>query len=133
MAILRQLTKKRRCNLMTYDPFSAALSCRMTNVQQLERWYAAHEEGLAPQCSVLRMNTLVSGDEMCGKGGIDVETQTTLASVTFWNQGDVEVITVNKVTRKESILDDRKLTPADNIESLLNHYFQQIVEGLHPA
>jgi hypothetical protein len=54
-------------------------------------------------------------------------------SVTFWNQGDVEVITVNKVTRKESILDDRKLTPADNIESLLSRYFQQIVEGSHLA
>jgi len=100
----------------------------MTNVQQLEKWYAAHEAGLARQCLVLRMNTLMPGDEMRGKGGIDVETQTTLASVTVWNQGDVEVITVNKVTRKESILDDRKLTSADSIESLLNRYFQQIVE-----
>jgi hypothetical protein len=67
-------------------------------------------------------------DEVRGKAAIAVETQTTLASVTFWNQGDVEVITVDKATRKESILDDRKLTSSDNIESLLNGYFQQIFE-----
>ena len=39
----------------------------------------------------------------------------------------MEVIAINKVTRKESILDDRKLTPADHVDSLLNRYFQQIV------
>jgi hypothetical protein len=56
-------------------------------------------------------------DEMRGKVGIGVETQTTLASVTFWNQGDVEIITMDKAQRKECILDDRKLTAADEIES----------------
>jgi hypothetical protein len=100
----------------------------MTNVEQVEKWYAAHEEKLAPQCSVLRLNTLMPLDEIRGKAGIAVETQTTLASVTFWNQGDVEVITVDKATREESILDDRKLASADEIESLLNRYFQQIVQ-----
>jgi hypothetical protein len=40
----------------------------------------------------------------------------------------VEVIAIDKATRKESILDDRKLTPSDNIESRLNGYFQLIFE-----
>jgi hypothetical protein len=105
----------------------------MTNVEQVEKWYASHEEKLARECSVLRINTLMPLDEMRGKAGITVETQTTLASVTFWNQGDVEVLTVDKATRKESILDDRKLTAADEIELLLNRYFQQIVQpAVHP-
>jgi hypothetical protein len=59
-------------------------------------------------------------DEMRGRTEIRVETQNTLASVTFWNQGDVAVLTVDRATRKESILDDRKLTAEDEIESLLN-------------
>jgi hypothetical protein len=105
----------------------------MTNVEQVEKWYAAHEERLARHCSVLRINTLTPLDEMRGKTEIRVETQTTLASVTFWNQGDVAVLTVDRATRKESILDDRKLTAEDEIESLLNRYFQQIVQpAVHP-
>jgi hypothetical protein len=72
-------------------------------------------------------------DEMRGKAAITVETHSTLASVTFWNTGDVEVLTVDKATRRESTLDDRVLTPADNIDSLLNRYFQQIGEpAAHP-
>jgi|SRR5882762_2267386 hypothetical protein len=100
----------------------------MTNVEQVEKWYAAQGERLARQCSVLRINTLMPLDETRGKAAIAVETGSTLASVTFWNAGDVEVLTVDKATRKESTLDDRVLTPADNIESLLNRYFQQIIE-----
>jgi|ERR1700732_603627 len=118
---------------MTYGTILDWLACRMTNVEQVEKWYAAHEERLARKCSVLRINTLTPLDEMRGKAAITVETQTTLASVAFWNQGDVTVLTVDRETRKESILDDRKLTPVDDIESLLDHYFQQIVEpGVHP-
>jgi hypothetical protein len=70
---------------------------------------------------------------MHGKAAITVETQTTLASIAFRNQGDVTVLTIDKATRKESIFDDRKLTLVDDIESLLDRYFQQIVEpGVHP-
>lgn len=128
MAMLRQLTKKRGCNVIAYDTIlELAYRVAMTNVQQLEKWYAAHEDDWRGECLVLRIKTLMPGDEMHGKGGIDVETQTILASLTFWNQGDVEVIAINKVTRKESILDDRKLTPADHLDSLLNLYFHQIV------
>src|SRR5260370_36312821 len=104
---------------MTYDTILGWLPCRMTNVEQVEKWYEAHEEILARQCSVLRINTLMPLDEMRGKTEIRVETQTTLASVTFWNQGDVAVLTVDKSTRKESIVDDRQLTAEDEIESLL--------------
>jgi hypothetical protein len=105
----------------------------MTNVKQVEKWYSAHEERLAPQCSILRIKTHEPLDEVRGKAVIEVETQTTLAMVTFWNKGDMEVITIDKVTRTESILDDRKLTAADEIESLLNRYFQQIVQpSIHP-
>ena len=103
------------------------LTARMTNVERVEKWYEAHERKLTPQCSILRIKTLKPRDEVHSKVVIEVETESTLASVTFWNQGDVTVLNVEKATGRESILDDRRLTVADNIESLLDGYFQQIV------
>jgi len=73
-------------------------------------------------------------DEMRGKAAITAETHSALASVTFWNTDDVEVLTVDKATRRESTLDDWVLAPVDNIDSLLNRYFLQIGElAAHPC
>jgi len=99
----------------------------MTNVERVEKWYAAHERKLTPQCSILRIKTLKPQDEVHGKVVIEVETESTLASVAFWNPGDVTALKIEKATGRESILDDRRLTVADKIESLLDGYFQQIV------
>lgn len=99
----------------------------MANVERVEKWYEAHERKLTLECSILRIRTLAPQDAVGGKVVIEVETESTIASVTFWNQGDVTALMIEKATGKESILDDRRLTVADNIESLLDGYFQQIV------
>lgn len=99
----------------------------MTNVERVEKWYEAHERKLTPQCFILRIKTLTPQDEVHGKVVIEVETESTLASATFWNVGDVTALKIEKATGKESVLDDRRLTVADIIESLLDGYFQRIV------
>ncbi len=99
----------------------------MTIVEQVEEWYATHEPRFASQCSMLRIKTLTPNDQRKGKGVIRIETPATLATITFWNKGDVEVLTVDKVAGKNSVVDDRKLNAEDSIESLLRGYFEKII------
>ena len=94
-------------------------------VQQVEGWYAEHSASLSRATVQLWIQSM-KPTAAEGKVAIGMETSTVLASLTFWNQGDVEVILVDKRSRGEQILDDRKLGSGDDIPSLLDGYVRRI-------
>jgi hypothetical protein len=96
-----------------------------TIAQQVEKWYAEHSESLSHMSTKLRIRSIEPSDAIEGKVAIEMETQEMLASVAFWNLGDVSFITVNKQSGKENVV-DRKLGSSDDIPSLLDGYFREV-------
>jgi hypothetical protein len=96
-----------------------------TIAQQVEKWYAEHSEWLTDMSTKLRVRSIEPSDAIEGKVAIEMETPEMLASVAFWNPGDVSFITVNKQSGKEKV-DDRKLRSSDDIPSMLDDYFREV-------
>ena len=49
------------------------------------------------------------------------------ASITFWNKGDVEVLVLDKVNKRDYPLDDRVLNPGEDVSGLLNSYSERVL------
>jgi len=58
---------------------------------------------------------------------IEIEAKTLVASITFWNKGDVEVLVLKKGSQNPIDLDDRVLSPDENVSSLLDGYIREIL------
>ena len=67
-------------------------------------------------------------DIVLGQVELRIETIATVGSITFWNHGSVSALAINKQSRAEHVLDDRKLQPSDSVPSLLDRYFREITE-----
>lgn len=47
------------------------------------------------------------------------------ASITLWNKGDVEVLVLDKVNKRDYPLDDRVLNPGEDVSGLLSSYCER--------
>ena len=95
-------------------------------VEQVEKWYGQHSSSLSRVSTRLSIRSKDAADAVTGQVEIRIETPILLASLTFWNHGSVSVLAVNKDSKAELILDDRKLEPRDDIPLLLDRYVRQI-------
>src|SRR5260370_4679106 len=98
-----------------------------TIVEQIEKWYSENGRRWSTHDAHSRIRLMEGADQIHGKVVIELQTPHTVATITVWNKGDVEVLGVDKKSRKDWILDDRKLTAADDIAALLEGYFQEII------
>jgi hypothetical protein len=97
-----------------------------TIVEHVEDWYGKHVEGLKTQWTATSIRSLNFRDPVQGKVEIRAESATVAASVTFWNSGNVTVLRLDVPAKRDSVIDDRKLSAAEDIGLLLDSYFRQL-------
>jgi len=98
----------------------------MTIVQTVERWYDANLDHLRPNWRDTSIRSYEPADPVHGKVEIRAESDRILASVTFWNKGDVCVLRLDLPEKRESVLDDRMTAASEDIVLLLDSYFRQL-------
>jgi hypothetical protein len=98
----------------------------MTIVQAVERWYEANLDRLRPMWRDISIRSYKAADPVHGKVEIRAESDLIAASVTFWNKGDVDAERLDMPEKRISVIDDRRLSPSENVGLLLDSYFQQL-------
>jgi len=97
----------------------------MTIVDQVKNWYRENVQRFGESLSKVNINSNTA-DPVRGAVVIEMETRALVASITFWNKGDVCVLGLHKQTKEDMIFDDRTLNPSEDIPTLLDRYFQEI-------
>src|SRR5437870_1625184 len=97
-----------------------------TVVEQVEEWFTENCKWLSEVFPVLRFHLMQAKDPVRGKVAIGVDGPVVVASITFWNKGEVDASVLEKTKQKEQSLDDRKLTVNDDVKTLLHSYFKNI-------
>jgi uncharacterized protein YuzE len=109
--------------------------CRLNSaiVRQVENWYLEHSESQLKVCTRFFIRSIDS-DALDGKVEIGLETASTVASITLWNRGAVMVIAIDKQSKKDLVLDDRKLEPDEDVRGLLDRHVRKLtdLEGGQP-
>jgi hypothetical protein len=99
-----------------------------TIAEQVEAWYRENVGNHAVKFTKMTVGSNQPADPTQGSAGIELETPVFVASITFWNKGDVTVLGLHKESKKDFIFDDRVLRPGEQIPALLDRYFRQITE-----
>ena len=97
----------------------------MNNViAQVAKWHEENVERLSKHFDNMNLRSTV--DSQRGGAVIEIEAKTLVASITFWNKGDVAVLVLQRGSQNPIDLDDRLLSPDENVGSLLDDYIRQI-------
>ena len=97
-----------------------------TIVEQVENWYEKNQDRLKTQWAATSIRSYKSPDPIHGKVEIRAESASMAASVTFWNSGNATVLRLDLPAKRDSVINDRKLSPAEDIQLLLDSYFRQL-------
>lgn len=97
-----------------------------TIVEHVEGWYEKHVDRLKTQWAATSIRSFKSPDPIQGKVEIRAESESVAASLTFWNSGNVTVLRLDLPSKGDSVVDDRKLSPAEDIGIVLDSYFRQL-------
>src|SRR5436853_3627516 len=99
----------------------------MTIVQKVEKWYAENLDCLKTQWRTISIRSYESGNPVHGKITVEAESDIIAGSVSFWNKGDVDAERLDLPEKRISVIDDRTLSPAEDIGQLLDSYFRQLL------
>lgn len=99
----------------------------MTIVQAVETWYGENLDRLTTQWRTISIRSYESTDPVCGKVTIEAESGVMTAYVTFWNKGDVNPERLDLPEKRVSVIEDRVVSPSEDIGLLLDAYFRQLV------
>ena len=94
-------------------------------IAQIAKWYGENVERLSKQFDNVSLRSNIDSEQ--GGVVIEIEAKTLVASITFWNKGDVEVLVLKKGSQNPIDLDDRVLSPDENVSSLLDGYIREIL------
>lgn len=97
-------------------------------ISRVEEWYAKNGRRFSQLFDVFNFRLMLVSDNKRGKATIEIDSGSVGASITFWNKGDVTALLVDKRANKEHKLDDRKLSPSDQVGLLLDSYMRRVVE-----
>jgi hypothetical protein len=97
-----------------------------TIVEHVEAWYGKHLNRFRTEWAATSIRSLKSSDPIHGKVEIRAESPSVAASVTFWNSASVTVLRLDLPDKGDSVLDDRKLSPTEDVGLLLDYYFRQV-------
>jgi hypothetical protein len=98
-----------------------------TIVLQVADWFASNCRLLSRSFRVLKFVLMQPSDLVKGKVSIQVDAPMAGASITFWNKGDVEVLVLDKVNKRDYPLDDRVLNPGEDVSGLLTSYSERVL------
>jgi hypothetical protein len=91
-----------------------------TIVLQVADWFAGNCRLLSRSFPVLKFSLMQPSDQVQGNVSIQVDAPMAGASITFWNKGDVEVLVLDKVNKRDYSLDDRALNPGEDVSGLFD-------------
>jgi hypothetical protein len=116
------------CREIAVSLFAHGTANLMTTVENVQKWYEAHAEHLSKSWKRHRFSPHESADMVRGKATLELESPTELASVTFWNKGDVTFIRLDLPSKRKepAVVDDRMLLPGEDVIRLLESYLQQL-------
>jgi len=97
-----------------------------TIVHRVDGWFASNCDRLAETFPVVRFRLMNASDIVLGKVIIELDGGSAAAMITFWNKGDVQALLLETTTKQDHTLDDRMLTPLDDIPSLLESYVDRL-------
>ena len=97
-------------------------------ISRVQEWYAKNGRRFSQLFDAFDFRLMFVADNKRGKATIEIDSSSVVASITFWNKGDVAALLFNKRANKEYILDDRKLSPSDQVELLMDSYMRRVVE-----
>ena len=97
-----------------------------TIVEYVEYWYGTHVDRLKTEWRTTSIRSFKSPDPIHGKVEIRAESASVAASITFWNSGNVTGLRLDLPTKSDSVMEDRKLSPTEDVGLLLNSYFRQL-------
>jgi hypothetical protein len=98
-----------------------------TIVEQVAQWYAEHVDQLSAAWSRIEIGSHEPADRVRGKVLIEISSATTVATVTLWNKGEVEVIRLDLPAKGDPlVVDDRKLSAEEDVTLLLDTHFRQL-------
>jgi hypothetical protein len=94
-------------------------------IAQVVKWHDENVDRLSKHFEKISLRS--NSDPQQGGAVIEIEAKTLVASITFWNKGDVEVLVLERSSQNPIDLDDRVLSPDENVSSLLDGYIQEIL------
>ena len=100
-----------------------------TIVEHVEDWYGKHLDRLKTQWAATSIRSFESPDPVHGKVEIRAESASVAASVTFWNSGNVTVLRLDLPAKRDSVIDDRKLSNTEDVRLLLDSYFRRLASS----
>jgi len=97
-----------------------------TIVQSVENWYGSNVDRLKTEWEALSIRSQASADLVHGKVEIRADSSSVTASITLWNTGSVTVLRIDSPAKRESVVDDRKISASEDVGLLLDSYFRQL-------
>ena len=102
-------------------------------MDELRMWFRANAARLkAPPLSA-RLRRSETEDETLTtplySASFDLESGNFIAAFGVWATGDLSVIIMDKKTKKEVVIDDRRIEKAVDIGAIFDHYCHQIISG----
>lgn len=94
-------------------------------IAQVTNWHEENAGRLSKHFEKVSLRSNVHPEQ--GGAVIELEANTLVASITFWNKGDVEVLVLKKGSQNPIDLDDRVLSPHESVNSLLDGYIREIL------
>jgi hypothetical protein len=98
----------------------------MSIVENVVQWYETWDCN-RPSLVLRSEMRSIEPTECLGKVVIEFETENALASLAFWNKGDVTITAMRNRDNREFIFDDRQLRKEESISTLLDLYVEQIL------
>ena len=96
-----------------------------TIVQHAAEWFGKHCQELSDAFPTVRFRLNDASDKIGGKVNIELALENIACTITFWNKGEVEAIVLD-ASKKEKVLDDRRLTAQDEVALLLASYVEKV-------
>ena len=94
-------------------------------VAQVAKWHEENAGRLSKHFDKMSLRCNIESQQ--GGAVIEIEAKTIVASITFWNKGDVEVLVLKGSSQNPIDLDDRVLSPDESVGSLLDRYIREIL------
>ena len=98
----------------------------MNNVSaQVAKWHEENMERLSKHFEKISLRSDIDAQQ--GGAVIEIEAKTFVASITFWNKGEVAVLMLKRGSQSPISLDDRALSSGESISSLLDGYIRTVL------
>jgi hypothetical protein len=98
----------------------------MNNVNaHVAKWHEENMERLSKHFEKITLRSDIDAQQ--GGAVIEIEAKTLVASITFWNKGDVTVLVLKRDSQNPINLDDRVLSSCECVSSLLDGYLREIL------